>query len=817
MGENLVYVQVLYDFEYDADDGKRICMKEGEEFLLLNKTNTDWWQVIRDGERRPFYAPASYMEENCKQETVNLNLNLINENGKVDEHDLNVLNVVDNVFKEDIPIEVSNGEKTYQGLLFSNPLYNVKTFSEPEVDYSDEEDDSDENGQGDLCLKQNGVGSVAVKRFVLGEIKVAKEDESVQQNSSFENPVYMNLPLHSPPTPPSPTEKDPPTRILLNNWAEYECSNGRKFYFNSVTCEKSWKPPRRRSEKMSSCSSGDSSPWPDRSDSSSISPTFPSNTSLTLPTGWLQSYDEDIAEICFINDLTKEKWYSSTDSQGRIYYYKENASESFWQLPEVVLAENENGKKNELSLSTASSPSDVVFSPGDSPITSPQPRRMTSHSRPSSVADRRMKTRSMVLPDSKSSTLPRNYSGQQFGGFLKAIRQGMMNKTKVIEGGKKLRKNWSQSFIILSDIFLLFYKDMKCAQMKQDAPGCKPEICIDLAGALVEWKPDKSSRKNVFQISTVLGLQVLLQDDCGQTSREWFEAIRSAIMKLPSGYSINSTASMNNSHEGDLSSPDETKKSYKLTRKFKTSVSAEELDFSSADRKTKIKDKLLNFFLRRPTMESLREKGIIKEEPVFGCNLQNLCLREKSLVPRFVQKCISLIEENDMKADGLYRASGNLSQVQKIRFQVNQDNMRCLELEEDVHVLTGALKMFFRELKEPLIPFKVLEKFLSAIMIPDRAIKLQRFTELISLTPRAHYNTLKYLLQHLLRVTEYSDHNRMHIQNMAIVFGPTLMWAEVESSNLALDVMTQNQIIEFLLLEFQTIFSFIKSGNEMTS
>lgn len=57
-----------------------------------------------------------------------------------------------------------------------------------------------------------------------------------------------------------------------------------------------------------------------------------------------------------------------------------------------------------------------------------------------------------------------------------------------------------------------------------------------------------------------------------------------------------------------------------------------------------------------------------------------------------------------MKTDGLYRASGNLSQIQKIRLQVDQYKLDVLAQEEDVHVLAGALKLFFRELKEPLIP-----------------------------------------------------------------------------------------------------------------
>lgn len=34
---------------------------------------------------------------------------------------------------------------------------------------------------------------------------------------------------------------------------------------------------------------------------------------------------------------------------------------------------------------------------------------------------------------------------------------------------------------------------------------------------------------------------------------------------------------------------------------------------------------------------------------------------------------------------------------------------------EDIHVITGALKMFFRELPEPLFPFRFFDLFVEAI------------------------------------------------------------------------------------------------------
>jgi hypothetical protein len=95
------------------------------------------------------------------------------------------------------------------------------------------------------------------------------------------------------------------------------------------------------------------------------------------------------------------------------------------------------------------------------------------------------------------------------------------------------------------------------------------------------------------------------------------------------------------------------------------------------------------------------------------------------------------------------------------------------------------------------------------LVLSDRKAKLESLTKVVKELPRPNYDTLKYILSHLLRVKEHSDENRMHIQNLAIVFGPTLMWPENDSNNFALDMMLrmhQNQIIEFLLLEFDNIF-----------
>lgn len=63
---------------------------------------------------------------------------------------------------------------------------------------------------------------------------------------------------------------------------------------------------------------------------------------------------------------------------------------------------------------------------------------------------------------------------------------------------------------------------------------------------------------------------------------------------------------------------------------------------------------------------------IFLAEPVFGSTLAAICQHEQTTVPRFIQMVTEVIESKGIETDGLYRVSGNLSAIQRIRCQVDQ-------------------------------------------------------------------------------------------------------------------------------------------------
>lgn len=57
-----VYIEVEYDYEYEYKS-KKVVIKQGERYVLMKKSNEDWWQVRQDENSRPLYVPAQYVKE----------------------------------------------------------------------------------------------------------------------------------------------------------------------------------------------------------------------------------------------------------------------------------------------------------------------------------------------------------------------------------------------------------------------------------------------------------------------------------------------------------------------------------------------------------------------------------------------------------------------------------------------------------------------------------------------------------------------------------------------------------------------------------
>jgi len=689
--------------------------------------------------------------------------------------------------------------------------------------------------------------------------------------------------------PPSPLLGQKPSRRVSLDWGEYIDSSGRKFYFNSQTREKSWKPPRRARGSSEGCSSPTSpDPFLDLDSGESAFETsqniedntkpfssqetddlsVPAETvmnslgldlvdskieeqvdeennsneekeeqkdedvecasSQNIPSGYEVRQEEgDNSGKYYVNMFTGVSWYTATDESGKTYYYEENGNESCWSLPNVSrtiqdhsanpspVPRKEKEETSRRSYEMTPSSSNLSLSASISNNKIPEASETTS------------KTESLRR---KFYFPPVSSPNFQIGNVnIVVLKQGPLHKTKLVEHGKKYRKNWCTSHLVLTDTFLLFFKEAKVfAAMQSGTSNSKPDHCVDLKGGQIEWcNSDKSKRSNVFELATVLDLRLLLQDDDFTVANDWFCDIEHVIVSLSQRELVaQGAASLTQDDRMRLRSDTSTSTLQSTKGKVGRSKSFGKMKFLASNEdvnagstvtiananpkeRSNIREKLRKFFLRRPAMEDLMKRGIMKNEPVFGSTLALLSRTEHGEVPAFVRKCIQIIESKPeyLTTDGVYRQSGNLSVIQKIRLQVDQGNLAILDTVDDVHVLTGALKLFFRELKEPLIPWNCVDSLISATQCPGRGAKVRGLRDVITRLQEPHRATLFALLLHMDKVTSYRDENRMQIANLAIVFGPTLMWppASMVTTNMALNMMQQNMIVEALLTNINNI------------
>uniref|UniRef100_A0A673HER1 Rho GTPase activating protein 24 n=1 Tax=Sinocyclocheilus rhinocerous TaxID=307959 RepID=A0A673HER1_9TELE len=105
-----------------------------------------------------------------------------------------------------------------------------------------------------------------------------------------------------------------------------------------------------------------------------------------------------------------------------------------------------------------------------------------------------------------------------------------------------------------------------------------------------------------------------------------------------------------------------------------------------------------------------------------------------------------------------------------------------LTFNTDVHTVASLLKLYLRELPEPVIPFCKYEEFLACtkLLSKDQDAGMKELRRQVEGLPPVNYNLLKYICKFLDEVQSYSGVNKMSVQNLATVFGPNILRPKVE-------------------------------------
>ncbi|KAK5864210.1 hypothetical protein PBY51_001170 [Eleginops maclovinus] len=188
------------------------------------------------------------------------------------------------------------------------------------------------------------------------------------------------------------------------------------------------------------------------------------------------------------------------------------------------------------------------------------------------------------------------------------------------------------------------------------------------------------------------------------------------------------------------------------------------------------------------------------------------------MIPPLVVHCISEIEQRGLHEAGLYRLSGADRTVKDLKEKfLRSKTVPVLSRVDDINAITGLLKDFLRNLKEPLLTFRLNRPFMDAAEVSDDDNSVALMYQTVGDLPPANRDTLAFLVLHLQRVADSLD-TRMDITNLARVFGPTIVGHAVPNPDpmtILQDTKRQPKVVERLLsLPVSYWAQFVSAGNE---
>ncbi|KAM9324761.1 rho GTPase-activating protein 29 [Gastrophryne carolinensis] len=218
---------------------------------------------------------------------------------------------------------------------------------------------------------------------------------------------------------------------------------------------------------------------------------------------------------------------------------------------------------------------------------------------------------------------------------------------------------------------------------------------------------------------------------------------------------------------------------------------------------------------------------------LFGVEFTQAAKNTTDGIPFIIKKCTSEIESRALTIQGIYRVNGAKSRVEKLcqAFENGKDLVELSDLY--AHDISNVLKLYLRQLPEPLVVFRLYNELIGLAKESQRAcdevdckarspplkrqpsgVELNRviikIRDLVKQLPPPNYNTLQFLVEHLHRVTEEVKENKMTASNLGIIFGPTLLRPRQTDATISLsslvDYPYQARIVELLIKYYDKIF-----------
>ncbi|KAF2078095.1 hypothetical protein CYY_000566 [Polysphondylium violaceum] len=172
---------------------------------------------------------------------------------------------------------------------------------------------------------------------------------------------------------------------------------------------------------------------------------------------------------------------------------------------------------------------------------------------------------------------------------------------------------------------------------------------------------------------------------------------------------------------------------------------------------------------------------------IFGVDLECVVKQNpiSSNIPNIVTEIVNWLEKSDaVHEEGLFRIPGNGVVIQELKKSFNEGTADLSKFTSaDIHTVAGLLKLYLRELPEPLFIWRYYSTFIKVVRNPDLLQRMLHLRMLVYGLPKVNRDLVIYIMTFLNKVAVNHLTNKMTASNLATVFAPNILRPEKESLN----------------------------------
>ncbi|XP_029660659.1 uncharacterized protein LOC115234073 isoform X2 [Formica exsecta] len=447
---------------------------------------------------------------------------------------------------------------------------------------------------------------------------------------------------------------------------------------------------------------------------------------------------------------------------------------------------------------------------------------------------------------SNSIVVPHNTSNSCDAKDAEPVeREGTLHvKFTVLDGKRSTDRSWKQVWGVLRGPIIYFYKDRhsQSPSLSTENEGNAGQS-VDVRCSVVDVAEDYTKRKHVLRVANPTA-EVLLQTEDAASMALWLRSLHSHAAAERSSDIVSCTSKQQavpqtpttpsgsvSPSNGQRLSPLPSHKGIKKLTSFRNrsptgqspvnktrKPSNQMLEPLPSPKSKTWKGRMAKQFRRMHGQTGGTPSSPTAQMPPEGATFKvplELCPPSSfsEYVPLIVEMCTSIVEARGLEVVGIYRVPGNTAAISQLTDSVNKgfENINFQDPRwSDVNVISSLLKSFFRQLPDSLLTAELYPMFIDADKIEDPQRRMTTIRKLLRDLPEHHFETLKYLMQHLKKIVDHSEINKMEAKNLAIVFGPTLVRASGSRDNMVTmvtDMSHQCRIVESLLNNVDWFFS----------